>query len=400
MDASELLGGVQTSFRTNCLKNKKIANAAKKIQSGKGTYKDVDTYAAETGKALSRALRSNLSADKLPNRHMDAETARTILQPTLEENYNLVADAAEQVQQSLNQGAGNGLKPIRPKLKQDKINGMISRIDEEEDFDDIAWMLDDPVTNFTQSVADDAVQDNFEFQSEAGMTPKIVRTAESGACKWCQELEGEYDYADVKSGHSDVYRRHENCGCIVEFVPGDGSRQNVHSKEWSRAAKYDPAELEAKASAYLDSTIWSEVVGKKTRIQNGFSAFPEGSFLENASKRIKPDGKSFDVACHGTVDGIGFGTEKPNMKARDLARVILRDPEYNGQSIRLLACDTGKTPDDGDYCFAEELANALGVTVYAPDTILYIDENGDFYIGFPGRKDFTPFEPNQRGRYK
>ena len=297
MDASELLGGVQTSFRTNCLKNKKIANAAKKIQSGKGTYKDVDTYAAETGKALSKALRSNLSADKLPDRHMDAETARAILQPTLEENYNLVADAAEQVQQSLNQSAGAGLKPIRPKLKQDKIDGMISRIDEEEDFDDIAWMLDDPVTNFTQSVADDAVQDNFEFQSEAGMTPKIVRTAENGACKWCQELEGEYDYADVKFGHSDVYRRHENCGCTVEFVPGDGRRQNVYTKAWNEEERNDRIESIQRNGKRLVAAVSPEQRELTVMIENNpkvLGAYtPKGlkASLENAGYEVMPLGR-------------------------------------------------------------------------------------------------------------
>lgn len=64
------------------------------------------------------------------------------------------------------------------------------------------------------------------------MEPKIVRKAESGACKWCRALEGTYLYKDVKSTGSDVYRRHEFCRCIVTYENGK-KRQDVWSKtEW------------------------------------------------------------------------------------------------------------------------------------------------------------------------
>ena len=105
----------------------------------------------------------------------------------------------------------------------------------------------------------------------------------------------------------------------------------------------------------------------------------------------------FDVAMHGQVDGVCFGTDRPSMTARELARTIQHDPSYDGGPIRLLCCDVGKPGMNGEYCFAEELANALGVEVLASDNKLYIFPNGVLRIGMSGGK-VRRYLPNQRGR--
>ena len=74
------------------------------------------------------------------------------------------------------------------------------------------------------------------------------------------------------------------------------------------------------------------------------------------------------------------------MSPRLLAAIIRHTKGWNGQNIRLLSCSTGQRVE-GDYCFAEELANALGVKVKAPNDVLYIVENGEIYVGlFYSRK--------------
>ncbi len=69
----------------------------------------------------------------------------------------------------------------------------------------------------------------------------------------------------------------------------------------------------------------------------------------------------------------------------------------NGQKIRLLSCGTEAANGD-DYCFAEELANALGVEVKAPNDTLYIGANGQLDIGEYGAGRFVTYVPNQRKR--
>lgn len=135
------------------------------------------------------------------------------------------------------------------------------------------------------------------------------------------------------------------------------------------------------------------------KIQNGFACFPDGDPLNENSKKVKPLKTFYDVAMHGSPSGVGFGTEQINMSARVLASVIRHSEGYNGQKIRLLSCSTGASNGD-EYCFAEELSNALGVEVKAPNDVLFISPNGVLSIGENGKGQFITFKPNQRGRRK
>lgn len=87
------------------------------------------------------------------------------------------------------------------------------------------------------------------------------------------------------------------------------------------------------------------------------------------------------------------------MSPRLLASVIRHSDGWNGQKIRLLSYSTGKQSGDA-YCFAEELANALGVEVKAPNDLLYISPNGYIKVGKKGQGAMLQFRPNQRGRRK
>ena len=51
-------------------------------------------------------------------------------------------------------------------------------------------MLREPIINFTQAIVDDAVRANADFQSKAGLNPKIVRTSTRKCCAWCNSLAG------------------------------------------------------------------------------------------------------------------------------------------------------------------------------------------------------------------
>lgn len=87
------------------------------------------------------------------------------------------------------------------------------------------------------------------------------------------------------------------------------------------------------------------------------------------------------------------------MSPRLLAAIIRHTKGWNGQNIRLLSCSTGKRVE-GDYCFAEELANALGVKVKAPNDVLFITSAGSLTVGKHAEGEFLAFAPNQRGRRK
>lgn len=135
------------------------------------------------------------------------------------------------------------------------------------------------------------------------------------------------------------------------------------------------------------------------KTKSGFACFPDGDILNRNVKKVIPLEGVFDVAMHGSPTGVGFGSEETNMSARTLAAVIRHSRGYKGQKIRLLSCSTGRIVGD-EYCFAEELANALGVDVMAPDDVLYISPNGELQIGDFEDGRFITYKPNQRRRIK
>lgn len=182
---------------------------------------------------------------------------------------------------------------------------------------------------------------------------------------------------------------------------------NMTYKEWEAwkakeivagYAKDDTAALKFLGADARDDL--KSIVKKRTmKLENGFACFPDNDPLQKYIQNVKPLKTYFDVAMHGTPNAVGFGTAETNMSPRLLASVIQHSDGWNGQKIRLLSCSTGKQVGD-DYCFAEELANALGVEVKAPNGMLYISKGGTLKVGFNGDGKFVAFTPNQRRRRK
>ena len=103
----------------------------------------------------------------------------------------------------------------------------------------------EPIVNFSQSIVDETIKANAEFQAKAGLRPKIIRREAGNCCDWCKGLVGTYTYPDVPE---DVYKRHRYCRCTVDYYPRDGKKQNIHTKEWIDSGK--DAKIEARKNIY------------------------------------------------------------------------------------------------------------------------------------------------------
>lgn len=115
----------------------------------------------------------------------------------------------------------------------------------DERFDDVAFMLDKPVVNFTRAVLDDAVEVNVDFQAKVGLDVKIVRTPRGRVtCDWCKSVAGTYDYEDVRHGH-DVWKRHTDCDCKIELVSEKGCKVVQNYKRSNRDKIEARGQLEA-----------------------------------------------------------------------------------------------------------------------------------------------------------
>lgn len=225
-----LLKKIKSEFEGARLDSEVLKDLLSKLHHSKASYLDANQYAIEIGEILSKALGASLTNETLPDGKMYYNIAQRVLTDVLGRNYELVSDYTEQVQKNLNSEAKIGLTAQVPELNQDRIDGLVNRLASEESFDDVRWLLEEPIVNFTQSIIDDSIQKNAEFHHKVGLSPKIVRRVVGHPCKWCKSLEGSYNYPEVPK---DIYRRHGKCKCTVDYHPGNGKKQNVHTKKWT-----------------------------------------------------------------------------------------------------------------------------------------------------------------------
>ena len=206
-----------------------IQKILKKLSDQKGDWDTAQDYAGEIAKCLQFSFAENISIDKLPNGQLYFNIANRVLPPAFGELWKDVSHTCVQIQEELNSAAGIGIKAQIPEMNTDRIDGIVNRISSQP-YEDVKWLLGAPVDNFARSVVDDHVDANASFHSKAGMSPKIIRKTDGKCCEWCSMHAGTFDYEP--SMDREVFRRHENCGCTVEYDPVDGSkrRQDVHER--------------------------------------------------------------------------------------------------------------------------------------------------------------------------
>lgn len=269
-----LLKKIKSEFEGARLDSEVLKDLLSKLHHSKASYLDANQYAIEIGEILSKALGASLTNETLPDGKMYYNIAQRVLTDVLGRNHELVSDYAEQVQKNLNSEAKIGLTAQVPELNQDRIDGLVNRLASEESFDDVRWLLEEPVVNFTQSIIDDSIQKNAEFHHKSGLQPEIVRKAAYHCCEWCQEVQGTYKYPRVPK---DIYRRHKCCKCTVDYDPKSGKVQNVWSKAWSKSDKSD--KIETRKSIGIQSEI-SQV--RKLALQIGIASNP----IKKSSKKL------------------------------------------------------------------------------------------------------------------
>ena len=114
--------------------------------------------------------------------------------------------------------------------------------------DKIFAILDRSLTNIGQSVLDSYIEVNAAFRFKSGIKTVIVRRQLGNCCDWCDSLAGIYDYSDAPA---DVYKRHDNCRCMVTFKNEKGKYVDV----WSRDVHVSQREARKSRSIKLQSEI-------------------------------------------------------------------------------------------------------------------------------------------------
>lgn len=232
MDVDATLKAVVDSFYSKYNDNKKLSRLYQKVRDGTATYAQANEYAIEVGNILAKSYRANL-----PTETMDFETALKLLNNPMNNNYKLISSYCDSVQSILNGKYRMKVNTVIPDVDQDRITGLAKAVSTAVDEVEAVKLFGEPIINYSQSVVDDVIRENAGFASDLGFSPQIIREYEGPHnerghmvdCEYCQSLAGTYDYDDVKSSGSEVYKRHEGCRCTLTYIPNKGASSRMRT---------------------------------------------------------------------------------------------------------------------------------------------------------------------------
>ena len=323
--APKLLEKIQKDFQTMLDKSEIISRLYKKVRDGTATYKEANEYSVEVGHILADVYGNNLSSEVLPDGKMYYNIAKRIISPTMENNYHLITEVTKEVQNSLNSEARIGIKPMIPELNRDRINGIINRLSREAVFDDVKWILEEPIVNFCQSIVDDAIKVNAEFHGKAGMKPKIIRKMAGNCCEWCREVAGTYSYPNVPD---DVYRRHQRCRCTVDYFPGNGKVQNVHNKQVRNESIIEQSKK--RTQEIIEET-------KATKFKRTFGAVPQNQVVNVIRKESEEWIKSLSSEEKRCIEKYTLNEGDKHPKFYERLNAMLRGDIQEDDNLRYYA---------------------------------------------------------------
>lgn len=202
---------IKEPFLTALNNDRRASYLIKEIEAGRGTYEMASEYAARVGDNLAKVLRA-----RAPLVSIDEWDIDNLIPKSLGLDHSIVTYACENVQTGLNKDAGLGIKFQEPIFDSNRAYGLVTELRDNPEFTNIEASFYDQLANFSQNIVDDAIKANANVITGAGVKAYVVRATEAGACPWCDEVAGVYDYDEVKNG-GDVWRRHENCRCTIEF---------------------------------------------------------------------------------------------------------------------------------------------------------------------------------------
>lgn len=212
--APKLIENVNKDFERNLSEDKAAAALNEKLAAGQARYEDAYNYAESVGNARAKAFESQISSDVLPEGKMHYNIASRLMNDSLTTDHEMIAEYAAGVQKEYNKEAGINLKALKADVNEDRIDGFVERLSSEPVYDDVSWLLNEPVITHARSVVDDTIKKNAEFQGKAGIQAKVTRNAVSDCCSWCLDIAGDYIYPAVPR---EVFQRHDNCRCMVDY---------------------------------------------------------------------------------------------------------------------------------------------------------------------------------------
>ncbi|MDD5947172.1 MAG: hypothetical protein PUC41_05165 [Oscillospiraceae bacterium] len=205
--------------------NGRLQAIRKRMEQGKATFADTAEYSELLSDLLGEIFAHHVEQLTKP---MEKET---ICKQLLQEHYESINKTLAKVQQELDAQREIHIRPQQAAFPAERVQKVAHALEDPTvSIDTIRRRANAPVANVAKSFHDDYIKENAKFCADAGLKCWIVRTTDGKCCKWCTQVAGRYEYGTEPE---DVYRRHDNCGCMTVYENGR-IRQHVWSKKyWS-----------------------------------------------------------------------------------------------------------------------------------------------------------------------
>ena len=201
--------------------NKYLRQLRKLIESGRGTFSDTFRYTDKSADLLGDLFYGSVL-------DMPDEERITSCVELLRDRHKDINGLFDIAQRSLDKKAGLSIAPQHVPFDEERAKQIGTALtDKTVPETTIQRRAKSATANATRSMHDDCIEANAKFRAKAGLQCYITRTTDGSCCKWCTQMAGRYEYG---SEPKSVYRRHDNCGCMVTYENGR-KRQNVWSKK-------------------------------------------------------------------------------------------------------------------------------------------------------------------------
>ena len=210
--------------------DRELTKAEKALLDG-GGYAEAYDYAGRTGDLLAEAYSRHIVELLVDSSPPSIDVIKDLFEEPATEVYNRAITAALTAQTNINGRYGLSLNSIQPAGDNGALNQLINGLAGSKTGGGFLTNVRNELPTLTNRAVDNVAQTNARAQYRAGISATITRRVVANCCPWCSARAGTFEYPKVPS---DVYKRHPNCRCVVEYRPenGNGRVQNVHSKEW------------------------------------------------------------------------------------------------------------------------------------------------------------------------
>ena len=144
--------------------------------------------------------------------------------------------------------------------------------------------------NISRGMYDDFVESSCRSMRKTGAKAVIVRKEIGSCCDWCRSLAGTYDYS-AGQYPDDIFRRHQNCRCIVTVSNEKGHYTDVWSKrEYDSERELIRGRIEDIQHEEARTAVMERKARKRAKaVSEGKQFFDSTDFWKDADRRAGED---------------------------------------------------------------------------------------------------------------